>query len=88
MTTTADTSARVTTAAVRELCACWQPRTTPHCSDCRHAVVGGQPSEPTVRCARGHGGPVPLWRLIRLVRPLGFRPAAACPDFDSMAGPP
>lgn len=67
----------------------WEPPETPHCSDCRWAIVGGTPDEPTVSCAQAHGpAEIPLWRLIRPKHPRGFRSAEKCPHFDSMGGKP
>jgi hypothetical protein len=66
----------------------WEPPVVPHCSNCRHASVSGSPDEPTVSCAMAHGTrEISLWRLIRPLRPLGFRAAINCPDFASMDEP-
>lgn len=66
----------------------WDPcERAVHCSNCAHAIVFGYNAAiVAVRCEKGHGkGPVDLWRLIRNVRPWGFRAAAGCPDFESMS---
>ncbi len=63
----------------------WDPiRRMVHCSNCLHAKVGGTPDDPTVRCAKGHGLPKELGRLIRPRNPVGFCSAETCPDFSSM----
>ena len=57
-----------------------------HCANCRFAVVGGRPDEPTVRCAKGHGAKrLDLFVLLRKRAPRQFVPAAKCSDFDSMS---
>jgi hypothetical protein len=63
----------------------WQPPRAPHCSNCLHAVVGGTPEEPTVRCERGHGDERSLFTLIRPSHSRQFIPAKECPDFSSMS---
>lgn len=64
----------------------WEPPKVPHCSNCLYCTVGGSPLDPTVSCAQAHGrANVPLWRLIRRQRPVGFRAAISCPDFRSMS---
>lgn len=63
----------------------WEPPTDPHCSNCLHAKVGGPVRDPQVRCAKNQGRiVVPLVKLIRPRRPIQFRPARECPDFESM----
>ena len=55
-----------------------------HCSDCRHAVVGGIWPNPMVRCELGHGKPeIKLAALLRSHGP-GFMAVRDCADFDSM----
>jgi hypothetical protein len=64
----------------------WEPPKTPHCSNCRHAIVKGPDTAPVAECAQGWGkGPIDLFRLIRPKNPRGFRAAGDCPDFDSMS---
>jgi hypothetical protein len=70
---------------LRALIQRWEPPVQPHCSDCRWACVSGNPRNPTVRCAKGQGRvEMSLAQLIRASRPLQFRPARACPYFESM----
>lgn len=56
-----------------------------HCSDCRHAVVGGVWPSPIARCELGHGkrANIQLAALLRSHGP-GFMAAKECPDFTSM----
>lgn len=64
----------------------WEPPIRPHCSDCRHCTVLGDPDRPEVSCAAGHGPrTLDLWRMIRRFHPRGFRAAASCPDWCSMS---
>ena len=63
----------------------WDPDDRPvSCANCLHAVVSGDPERPTAHCEMGHGRPKPLVRLIATQRPIGFKQAAQCPDFDGM----
>lgn len=62
----------------------WDVPEAPHCSNCRHAIVQGDPDRPTAYCAQGHGGVLDLWKLIRRSRPIQFKPAMRCPLFSSM----
>ena len=65
----------------------WDPKDRPqHCSNCRNAIVRGDPDQPRTYCAIGYGDEMDLGRLIRLDRPRQFLPARDCPDFDSMDG--
>lgn len=63
----------------------WEPLDRPHCSDCRYAKITGNPDRPVAYCAMGEGQEIDLWRLIRRLRPLGFRSAEKCPHFSSMS---
>lgn len=56
-----------------------------HCSDCRHAVVGGTWPDPMVRCELGLGrrATIKLAALLRSHGP-GFMAAKDCESFDSM----
>lgn len=68
------------------LCAGWDiAMREVHCSNCRHAIVSGQPERPQVQCENGYGRAISLWQLIRAKNPSPFRSAASCPDFDSMS---
>lgn len=67
----------------------WEPPKAPHCSNCRFALVSGDPNEPVASCAQGHGpSSISLWRLIRSKSPRGFRSAEKCPDFSIMSDEP
>ena len=60
----------------------WEPPVAPHCSNCAHCRVYGRVENPLVFCAAGlakeTNTKVELGRLIRPVRPVGFRAAARC----------
>lgn len=63
----------------------WDPDYRPvHCSNCRHAIVYGNPKDPSVRCEMGHGNAPSIFTLIRRQSPRGFKVAADCSDFDNM----
>lgn len=53
-----------------------------HCANCTHAIVSNEDGLALVSCDAGHGRIQELFRLIRPTRPVGFRDAAKCPDFD------
>jgi hypothetical protein len=71
----------------------WEPPSRPACSNCANCRVYGNADAPLVYCSAGHGQhgeqqqQVELGRVIREKRPIGFRAAASCPDFDDMGGP-
>lgn len=62
----------------------WEVPEKPHCSNCRFAIVQGNPDKPETYCAKGHGNVMDLWALIRSMRPRQFTPAERCPDFEGM----
>lgn len=67
----------------------WEPPARPNCSNCSNCRVYGRPAAPFVRCAAGYdnGKRIDVGRVIRPVRPVGFRSAIRCPDYDSMDDP-
>jgi hypothetical protein len=60
----------------------WEPTDKRRCANCLHARVDGEPETPTAHCRRLFGDRVPLIRLIRPHRPMGFRQATNCPHWD------
>lgn len=80
-----DTTVAPAAALLLEDLRLWDPDARPvHCSNCRWALVHGEPNSPMVRCATRHGEPVAHHRLVRRHHPWGFRNASLCEDFDSM----
>lgn len=76
-------------AAQAALTEAWDPTLKPiHCANCRRTRVSGAADDPRVCCGKGHGGAdrrTPVWALIRPLRPVCFRRAEDCPDFESMS---
>lgn len=67
----------------------WEPPKTPHCSNCLHCKVNGDPADPYVQCAVGHvsvvsGTVLPLAHLLRRKRARQFVPPERCPDYADM----
>jgi hypothetical protein len=63
----------------------WEPLDRPHCSNCLFAKVSGPPSDPVVRCAKGHGkGSLSLAVMIRPTFARQFTRAKDCADFEDM----
>jgi hypothetical protein len=78
---------------ISRLIANWEPPARPVCANCSNCRVYGNPDTPLVYCKAGHDQDgdriqrVELGRTIRQKRPLGFRAASSCPDYDDMGGP-
>lgn len=66
----------------------WEPPKKPHCSNCLFARVSGDPENPTVECAAGHGKTLTLGMMLRNKAARQFRPAVSCPDWSSMDDEP
>lgn len=64
----------------------WEPPARAHCSNCSNCRVYGNADSPLVYCKAGFDADkrVEMGRLIRSVRPVGFRSAEKCLAFESM----